>query len=552
MVRIPLKCMAVLVAATAVSSDGDAQSISVIPREQLTTQVPERAPAQAGESVLDVPSAPPADISPGGPTIQLSGFTFSGSTVFDDAALNSALAEFTGRPVGFSEIQRATSRIEQLYREAGYIAVRAIVPPQTIEDGVIRIDIVEGVIREITIRGDLGRAEQQVGALLNPLKDKQPIQQSDIERQLLLARDVPGVRLLSALRALGADRPGELALLVDATLIPYDGFASVNNYASEFAGPVLMTVGGGANSLVFSGDRVSAVFLSAVPPSEQLLYEIGYSTPTGYDGLGLNFRISNSFSEPGDILEPFDIDYTSFFGQIELEYKALRSRDRTVIVAGGFDFVHQDQDADFEPLRIDEDLRVLYGRARLVETDLYGGLLDAHAGIRGGLSGLGASEEGDDEITGDPTFVSFLTDIEYQRRLGDQFGVRGRARAQISSEDLPSFEVFSLGNYTIGRGFDPGSASGDHGIAGTLEFSYFPDTPIATPWMSQPELYSFVDGGRAYSDDFDTGLVSAGIGGRVTLFDNVDADAVVAFPIDSSDFVNDDGVQGLFRLTGYF
>jgi len=368
---------------------------------------------------------------------------------------------------------------------------------------------------------------------------------------LLLSRDVPGVSLLAALRAKKSDHPGELTLLVDAVIDPYDGFLSISNLASEFAGPYVGTAGFGANSLVFSGDRTEAIVLSALKPSEQVLWQLSYSSPTGIDGLGINLSFSNSNSKPGGPISPLDIDYTSYFGEIELEYKLIRNRARTVILAAGLDAVNQDQDAVVPALAIDEDLRVLYGRARLIEADLGGGLLDANAMLRFGIPALGASDDDDRGVTGDPQFVSFLTNVSYQRNLSERFTVRGDLRTQVSTGDLPSFEVFSLGNFTIGRGFEPGSATGDEGFAGSIELGYRPPIP-PVPFVSGPEVYGFVDTGRVFSDGDDARLTSLGFGIRFTLFDKVDTDALIAVPVHSSDLINDDGVTALFRITAHF
>jgi hemolysin activation/secretion protein len=45
-------------------------------------------------------------------------------------------------------------------------------------------------------------------------------------------------------------------------------------------------------------------------------------------------------------------------------------------------------------------------------------------------------------------------------------------RAQYSDAPLPSYEAFALGNFTLGRGFDPGALSGDKGVALTSEISF--------------------------------------------------------------------------------
>ena len=45
-------------------------------------------------------------------------------------------------------------------------------------------------------------------------------------------------------------------------------------------------------------------------------------------------------------------------------------------------------------------------------------------------------------------------------------------RAQYSPSQLLGYEQFSIGNYTVGRGLDPGTVQGDSGAGTSLELRY--------------------------------------------------------------------------------
>jgi hypothetical protein len=47
-----------------------------------------------------------------------------------------------------------------------------------------------------------------------------------------------------------------------------------------------------------------------------------------------------------------------------------------------------------------------------------------------------------------------------------------RPLAQISDAPLLSYEQVSLGNYTVGRGFEPGIALGDSALGAAFELRY--------------------------------------------------------------------------------
>jgi hemolysin activation/secretion protein len=57
---------------------------------------------------------------------------------------------------------------------------------------------------------------------------------------------------------------------------------------------------------------------------------------------------------------------------------------------------------------------------------------------------------------------------EYERAFGNVSFLLA-PRAQYAFKPLFSFEEFSAGNFTIGRGYDPGELIGDHAAGGTAE-----------------------------------------------------------------------------------
>ncbi|MEO0621788.1 MAG: ShlB/FhaC/HecB family hemolysin secretion/activation protein [Pseudomonadota bacterium] len=543
-----------MLAVTVTEAAGQASQIYT--REAIEAQRPERLGTPTDQdATIAVPEAPQTPVPEGGPQFQLNGLAMEGSSVYDAARLDALMADLIGKPIDFAGLRAVTDRIERLYRTDGYLAVRAVIPAQRIADGVVRVVIVEGKVSALELRGDLGRSEPEVRRLLEKLVGQQPLQVSFAERQLLLARDLPGISLLAALRPKPSDVPGELVLLVEGALTPLDGFVSLSNFASEFAGPYVFTAGGGVNSVLFAGDRLEAIALTALDVGEELLGQIAYEAPLGIDGMRFRIEGSNAVSETGAELTPLDIDYRSQTLRASIGYDVIRSRSRTATIGGGLEAIHQESNSLIPAIEIDEDLRVLFGEARLIENNVLGGRLDASTELRFGLDILGANSEGDPNLTGpidtDPQFVSAQFDFDYLRPLPAGFAMRARVQSQVSSGDLPTYERFSLGNYTIGRGFDPGALAGDHGVGLSLTLSYALDLP-QVPFVASPEAFGFFDTGRVWLDGENRGLSSVGLGARWQMFEQIDAEVFVAVPVDDSDVIDSDDVSGLFRVTTFF
>lgn len=94
------------------------------------------------------PSQPltPGDI-PG--TIRVQRFEIVGSTIFTPEELSAVTAPYVGRDLSFAQLLQVRSDITQIYVDQGYITSGAVIPPQTIEDGVVTIQVVEGRLETI-------------------------------------------------------------------------------------------------------------------------------------------------------------------------------------------------------------------------------------------------------------------------------------------------------------------------------------------------------------------------------------------------------------------
>jgi hemolysin activation/secretion protein len=125
-------------------------------------------------------------------------------------------------------------------------------------------------------------------------------------------------------------------------------------------------------------------------------------------------------------------------------------------------------------------------------------------------------------------------------------------RAQYAFDPLLSFEQFSGGNYTIGRGYDPGTIIGDSGVGLSAELKInqwapFPGREIAL----QP--FAFVDSAWVWTKgpgDQHDNLVSVGGGVRASLFQRARLDMTLAVPTNSAGFQTRRGdVRFLVSLT---
>ena len=110
-------------------------------------------------------------------------------------------------------------------------------------------------------------------------------------------------------------------------------------------------------------------------------------------------------------------------------------------------------------------------------------------------------------------------------------------RGQYSAHPLFSFEEFSAGNYTAGRGYDPGTLLGDSGIGLQAELRYGSADPDARPTSSPPSPISsstMPGSGTRTGCSSSAGQELSSIGGgvRAAYGDRFRLDLLVAVPLD--------------------
>jgi hemolysin activation/secretion protein len=152
----------------------------------------------------------PADAKP---LFKLTASSVEGASAISGGVIAETYQSYIGKTVSQADLTAIAGRISNLYRDAGYHLSRAIVPPQDIKGGHIRIQVIEGRIAEIVLKGT-GADQFGVRSLLGAVADEHPSRLKTFERQLLLVNDRPGVSISdSALEEIG-DTTGNFRLIV--------------------------------------------------------------------------------------------------------------------------------------------------------------------------------------------------------------------------------------------------------------------------------------------------------------------------------------------------
>ena len=405
--------------------------------------------------------------------------------------------------------------------------------------------VFEGRIVHYEINGDIGPVKQLIASYLENLITDQPAHFNELERYLLLARDVPGISLTATLRPAGDASPGGVILVVDTALKQFDGFVSAANLSAETTGPYTFSVGAAMNSMTRFGERTGAVLVFDPEFKEQVTGYLAEEIRIGDEGLVLRFSVTQSYSDPGDFLKPLNISNWAVIFNLEAEFPLVRSREINLHIYGGFNYIDVRSDLSRQQI-LDDQLRTFYSGIRVLwRPPATGGTLNAQFEGRLGIDEWGAAKRTSggtfgairSRSDGTPDYALLRGDISYAQPVGPYFTLFGRALGQHSATPLFSFEELSLGMLTVGRGYDPGVLTGDsgYGFQGELRYSH---PAIANAYVDDVEFFGFYDWARVFDrgnpvSDFEQ-LSSWGFGVRFRAFETVLSEFYYAVPIEKA------------------
>jgi len=484
----------------------------------------------------------------------LRGAEFDGLQGLTRADLAATYAPFIGRDVPISTVCEIRDRAATILREAGYIAA-VQVPEQRIGDGIVHFQVLMARLTQVRVRGQAAGAETVLAGYLSQLTKRPLFNRYEAERYLLLASDLPGYTVRLTLRPAGT-APGDVIGDVTVQHLPAYADFVVQNGGSKELGRWGGLLRGQLFGLTGMGDRTSLSVYSTSDFEEQQTVQLAHEMRLGPQGLSLSNSFTYAWARPS--IPNASILAKTLLDTLEVGYPFVRKQAESVRGSIGLDIINQDVDFNHLPLTRDR-LRVMFVRLGIDAVSPNPGPgyssaeppwhVTALLELRQGLHALGASHDcgplgvnclgpGDIPPTrlrgkSDATVLRFTGYGEFRPvpKLTAALGLR----AQYAWRPLLSFEQFSAGNYTVGRGYDPGALLGDKGWGTQAELRYGSRIP-ASAKKPAVEGYLFWDHARVGTED-NTLLVtgvrhvnSLGGGARVN-WNRFVLDAGVAVPL---------------------
>ncbi|WP_145590103.1 ShlB/FhaC/HecB family hemolysin secretion/activation protein [Yersinia aleksiciae] len=431
-----------------------------------------------------------------GDTLLLS--SSSTDSVGSHKELQALITPWLGRALTFSDLQTMVLAITRFYRQQGWIATQAILPPQRVRHGSVVVRVIAGRLDKLEVSNqsrlntpfvtaviESNSCSKQVGLFGEKDCAVSPAELSRIERIALILNKMPGVAASLALKPgtqsgtarIYADiMPGQIAM----------GYLGTDNQGNDYSGHNRLFVGGAMNNMTGWSDPLRAdLILSSSTDvfSGQLDYNFpinSYGTRAAFDYSHLNYTLNWLF-------EALDAHGYSDIWGINLRYPWVRNSAMRI-----------DVNAGYYNTRVRDSLIIIPEQKCNLNTGEFGvggsfsplslGLSHFNfVGTAGHLSLDDEYSQSMNNITGiSGDFARFNYRIGHDQGLVPYFFFFNQLSGQMASKNLDSSQKLLLGGPLAIRAYGIGEGSVDKGSLFTTELRA----------RGQPTLPSWVGAGN--------------------------------------------------------
>jgi hemolysin activation/secretion protein len=508
--------------------------------EPIPPQIP--APLPPPEQLLESPSTIPQSPEPVPgkvpESIVVERFEFEGNTAISNAELAAATADFIKRRITFAELFQARAAVTKLYIDRGYITSGALIPPQKLQDGVVKIQVVEGGLESINVVGTRRLNPNYVRSRL-AIATAKPLNRDRLLEALQLLQLNPLIQNISAELAAGT-QPGLNLLEVQISEAKtFTTQIGLDNNRAPSIGSFRRRLQVNQANLSGQGDALN----------------LGYSNTVGSNGIDLSYtrpinprngtlKFSYGLTASNVVEPPFSrIDIEANSRYYELTYRQPLLQTPTQEFALGLTATRQESNTSVLeipfPLSPGADDR---GRTRITALRFFQEWTKRNSreviAARSQFSlGLGIFNSTINNEAPDSRFLSWRGQAQWVRLLAPDTLFLLRTDVQLAGRTLVPLEQFGLGGQESVRGYRQDLLLTDNGALVSAEVRF----PIAriSKWNTLVQLAPFVDFGSAWSSSGKPNpdpniLASAGLGLQMQIGDRLSVRLDYGIPLVSA------------------
>lgn len=444
------------------------------------------------------------------PRFEIMEYRVEGSTILSSDELNSLLAPYTGKEKDFGTVQEALETLEKAYRGQGFTTVQVVLPEQELENGVIRLKVIEYRINNILVQGNVFFDRENILRSLPGLKPGETPDISTVSRSLKVANENPAKKCNLQMKS-GA-KENEIDALVEVKdEKPWKAGISVDNTGDAQTGRVRMGVSL-MHANLFNRDHLATFqyTTSTEKPDKVNIFGLGYRVP--FYTLGSSLELIGVYSDVNSgtvsaAASNLQVSGKGFIAGLHYNQNLTRIGDYEHKIILGVDYKAYQNNVEFLGTEMGNNITVhpfsfTYTGVMNMNRGSGGFYLTVVHNLPGDWDGRGAESDFESVRAGatdDYTIFRYGVNAAYSI-VGD-WQLQARLNGQYSSDLLVPGEQFGLGGANSVRGFHEREIADDKGFIGNIEI-YTPDLckALRIPY-SQCRALAFYDIGHIYRND---------------------------------------------------
>ena len=460
-----------------------------------------------------------------------------GNTVIDKQKINALFNLEEGSVVNLKDINRRVLKLEEEYRQAGYILAR-VTDVHMDQDGTLNLTVNEGTVEDFKVKGNVKTKDYVITREMR-LKKGQPFNAKDARRSMQRIYNLGYFEDVNVKLNPGKE-PNSVEVEISVVEMNTGTFGIGAGYsnADGFVGMISI----GDKNFRGIGDRVNIRWEFGGEDNKN--YDFSYTRPWLDDKETMAtiqlYDITNEYADyniDGDEIARYDKkrrgQELTLSRRTEDEFISnyITIKNRDDIYKGEADGYENDPDQYYEPQfdgskggsksRYWEDYypsdykerrKENFGVTRSITLgrvlDSRDNIYDPHEGKR-----ISYSIEHAGFMGGDFDFTKFTADYRYYYRAGGESVWALNLGAGYADGDMPLSQRFSMGGSDTLRGYEDDQFRGNSMVKATLEYRF--------PIVKKVQGVLFTDNGYAwdnrFEDEFDFGLIknSFGVGLRI-------------------------------------
>jgi hemolysin activation/secretion protein len=480
---------------------------------------------------------PPAQTAPA--TFDVLELRVQGNTVLDARSIESAVYPFTGPAKQMGDVEAARAALEHAYHDRGFGTVFVDIPEQSVDDGVVRLRVTEGKLRQVRVTGARYFSGRQIRAAVPAAEENSVPNLPVLQKELTaLNAQTPDRVVLPVLKA--GPQPGtvDLSLRVQDHS-PFHGSVELNNQYTADTTHLRALVAASYDNMFGRLDNFSFQYqVAPEAPAETHVIAGSYALHLAPDGSNLSFQYINSHSDVATVgtlgvfgtgsvytlryLKPLPATGSSQNLAVELDYKSFGQSILVNSAAGGLN----------TPVTY-YNMSTAYSIVRSTARELFDWSTTADFGIRGVPNN--AQQFADKRFDAQPDYFYIRSDGGLTLQLPAALTATVRFTGQYSPDPLINNEQLPLGGVASVRGYLEAEYLGDSALRGSFQLG----APPLTLLSGQLHLNEFVfyDAARVFLDDplpdeaRQNGLRSWGIGMKFDTYNHLSGALTWADPL---------------------